>query len=148
LRTGRSVEVEVHLARAVSLDSIRIVAQRTKYPEFERRRRSGFGRYMTEEDIGQRNPMELSDLLRTAAGFRVYGWGLDARIETTRALGSATGFEIPCSGVNVVIDGMQRQDINWLRPHDVAGMEFYPGPAGAPVQYDSRCGLVVIWTKR
>ena len=148
LRTGRSVEVEVHLARIVSLDSIRIVAQRSRYPEFEQRRRSGFGQYLTEDDIARRNPMELSDLLRMTPGFRVYGSGFEARVESSRARGSSFGFGRPCTTANVVIDGMQNQDINWLRPHDVAAMEVYPGPAGAPVQYDSRCGLIVIWTRR
>jgi protocatechuate 3,4-dioxygenase beta subunit len=148
LRAGRNVEVEVHLARIVSLDSIRIVAQRSKYREFEQRRRSGFGRYMTEDEIARRNPMEMSDLLRTAGGFRVYGFGLSARIESSRVLGSGTGYGPPCSTVNIVIDGMQNQDINWVRPQDVAAIEMYPGPAGAPVQYDSWCGLVVIWTRR
>ena len=148
LRSARSVEVEVYLARIVSLDSIRVVAQRSRYPEFERRRRSGFGRYLTEEDIAQRNPTELSDLLRMTAGFRVYGFGFDVRIESSRTLGSSFGFGRPCRSANVVIDGMQNQEINWVRPHEVAGMEIYPGPAGAPSQYDSRCGLVVIWTRR
>jgi hypothetical protein len=50
--------------------------------------------------------------------------------------------------VNVVIDGMQHQDINWLQPSDIGAMEVYPGQAGAPVQYDHVCGVIVIWTKR
>jgi hypothetical protein len=50
--------------------------------------------------------------------------------------------------VNVVIDNMQHQDINWVQPSDIGAMEIYAGPAGAPVQYDRACGLIVIWTKR
>jgi hypothetical protein len=53
----------------------------------------------------------------------------------------------PCAA-NVVIDGMQHQDINLVRPQDVGAMEIYRGSAGAPVEYDSACGVIVIWTKR
>jgi hypothetical protein len=50
--------------------------------------------------------------------------------------------------MNVVIDGMQHQDINLVSPEDIGMMEVYKGPAGAPMEYDSACGVVVIWTKR
>jgi hypothetical protein len=47
-----------------------------------------------------------------------------------------------------VINGIQHQEINLLDPTDVGAIEAYPGPAGAPMQYDSACGVVVIWMKR
>ena len=142
LRAGRRVEVEVRLARIVSLDSIRVVAQRGRYREFERRRRNGYGRYLAEDDIARRNPLDVSDLIRELPGFRVLGSGYDARVVSSR------GGSTSCRGANVVIDGMQKQDINWLRPQDVGAIEVYAGMAGAPIQYDSRCGVIVIWTKR
>jgi hypothetical protein len=46
-----------------------------------------------------------------------------------------------------VIDGMQHQDINLLPVSDVGAMEAYSG-ASAPMQYDSACGVIVLWTKR
>jgi Carboxypeptidase regulatory-like domain/TonB-dependent Receptor Plug Domain len=146
LRAARRAEVEVRLARIVSLDSIRIVAQRSRYREFEQRRRGGFGRYFGEEDIERRRPFDVSDLVRDLPGFRVVGFGADATVSSTRATTSEWG--VPCRGANIVIDGMQHQEINWLRPEQVGAIEVYSSTAGAPAQYDRRCGLVVIWTKR
>jgi 5-hydroxyisourate hydrolase-like protein (transthyretin family) len=146
LRSGKSVETVVILSRIVNLDSIRIVARRSRYPEFERRSgRSGFGRHLNEQQIEQRHAMETSDLIRTMPGFRIEGAGLDARVVSTRG---AISFSQGSCATNVVIDGFQHQDINLISPADVGAVEAYPGPAGAPMQYDSACGVIVIWTKR
>jgi hypothetical protein len=50
--------------------------------------------------------------------------------------------------VNVVIGGIQHQEINLLDPSDIGAIESYAGPSGAPLQYDSACGVIVIWMKR
>jgi len=86
LRSGRSVEASVTMARIVSLDSIRVVARRSLYKEFESRRRTsrGFGRFLDEQDIEKRTVYQVSDLLRTLPGFRVSGSGLDAKIISSR----------------------------------------------------------------
>jgi hypothetical protein len=144
LRRGHDVAVVVRLARIVSLDSIRVVAQRSRYREFEQHRKSGWGRFLTAEDIAKRNALEVSDLLRMMPGFRVVGYGFDARVVSSRG---GMGLSRGACVTNVVIDGMQHQDVNWLRPSDIGAMEVYNGPAGAPIQYDNGCGLVVIWTK-
>lgn len=145
LRSGKTVDVGVTLTRIVNLDSIRVVAQRSRYREFEQRRKFGFGRYLDEAAIEKRHPMETSDLFRMMPGFRVSGFGLDARIVSSRGSHSFGGGS--CAA-NIVIDGIQHQDINLLAPESIGAVEAYPGPAGAPMQYDSACGVVVIWTKR
>ena len=146
LRSGKSVGEIVTLARIVNLDSIRIVARRSRYPEFERRAgHSGFGRFLTEDQIAERHPFDTSDLLRMMPGFRIQGSGLDARVVSSRGPLSFRGDACP---TNIVIDGIQHQDINLISPSDVGALEAYPGQAGAPVQYDASCGVVVLWTKR
>jgi hypothetical protein len=142
---GRDLEVVIRLQRIVSLDSIRVVAQRSRYREFERQRRNGFGRFFTEEDIEKRHVFQVSDLLRMTSGFRIVGSGVTAQLLSSRG-----GISLSGAGcrTNVVIDGIQHQDINFVQPSDVGALEVYAGPAGAPVQYDGRCGMVVIWTKR
>ena len=142
---GRDVEVAIRLQRVVSLDSIRIVAQRSRYREFERQRRSGFGRFLTEDDIEKRNATQVTDLIRMMPGLRIVGGGFDAKVVSSRGSQSLSG---RLCETNVVIDGMQHQDINWVHPSDIGAMEVYAGPAGAPVLYDRTCGVVVIWTKR
>jgi hypothetical protein len=83
-------------------------------------------------------------MVRLMPGFRIIGNGLDARVVSSRGQISLRQGE--CTA-NVVIDGMQHQDINLLSPRDIGALEVYAGP-GAPMQYNSPCGVVVIWTKR
>jgi hypothetical protein len=146
LRSARTVSQDVRLQRIVTLDSVRVLARRSRYREFEEhRKRSGFGTFLTEEDIERRHPFESSDMFRMIPGFRVSGYGLDAQVQSSRGVGSmAMG---PCR-VNVVIDGMANQDINLIHPSSIGAMEVYRAGQPAPVQYDSRCGLIVVWSKR
>ena len=146
LRSGRTVEQVVTLSRIVSLDSIRIIARRSRYPAFESRAKaSGFGRFLNEQQIEDRHAFETSDLLRMMPGFRIAGSGLDARVISSRG---AISFRQASCPTNIVIDGMQHQDINLVSPADIGAIEAYPGSAGAPMQYDAACGVIVIWTKR
>jgi hypothetical protein len=146
LRSGRTVHQTVTLTRFVSLDSIKVVARRSQYREYESRaRRAGFGRFLSQEDLEKRNAREMTDLVRTMPGFRVEGAGFSAKVVSSRG---AISFRQATCETNIVIDGLQHQDINLIDPHDVGAMETYSSSAGAPVQYDSQCGVIVIWTKR
>ena len=141
LRNGHTVVLEVQLVRVVSLDSVRIVAQRLKYPEFERRARMGFGRYLRASDIAALGAFDVLSIIVRTPGFRVAGGFSDPRIYTMR---SAFG---RCE-VNVVVDGHEGRDILSVRPEQIAAMEFYTSWAGAPPEYRVECGLILIWTKR
>ena len=146
LRAGRTVLQDVRLQRIVNLDSVRVLAQRSRYREFEdHRKRSGFGRFMDAAAIASRNAFEMSDLIRTIPGFRVTGSGIDAKVVSSRGVVSVTR---RCE-VNIVIDGMQQQEINLIHPSSVGALEAYPagGPPG-PLEYDGSCGMIVIWSKR
>jgi hypothetical protein len=144
LRSGRTVDVQLTLGRIVSLDSIRVVAQRTKYRDFERNRRSPSGRFFNEQQIADRHAFETSDLIRMIPGFRVVTSGFDTKIVSTRGitLGSRT-----CAP-NVIIDNFQYQDINLIRPDDIGAMEVYNDAMGGPPGANRGCGVIVIWTKR
>ena len=147
LRRGRSTELDIRLSRFASLDSVRILAQRTHYRAFEENRRHGSGTFLTEEQIAKRNPSYTSDLMRGARGMRVIGAGMDARVVSVRRSMSTSGGS--CA-VNVVIDGMQHMDINMVEPADIGAMEIYAGASTVPVEYasGSPCGAIVIWTKQ
>jgi hypothetical protein len=147
LRSGRSIETTVTLTRIVNLDSIRIVARRSPYPEFEVRRAEGFGRYLDEAAIEHLHAMDASDLFRMIPGFTLNGSGPDAKLFTTHGKFDLSGLLGPCE-VNVVVDGNQHVPLNQLDPVDIGAIEAYPGPAGAPIQYDRACGVIVIWRKR
>jgi hypothetical protein len=145
LRTGRTVEQDVHVRRIVTLDSMRVLAQRSRYREFEEHRKHrGFGKFFDEQQIENRHAFDTSDLIRMIPGFRVSGSGLDAQVMSSRGVSSMLG---PCSP-NIVIDGMQHQEINLINPANIGAMEVYREGEPSPPQYFSRCGAIVIWTKR
>lgn len=146
LRDRATVTQNLELSRIVALDSVRIVAQRTRFEQYQKRvRQSGTSSaFISAEQIEKQRPFELSDLLRMQ-GFRIEGSGLDAQVLTSRGDRS---FQLGPCVTNVVIDGIEHQSINLVPPGDVGAIEIYRGNGGAPVQYDSTCGLVLIWTKR
>jgi hypothetical protein len=144
LRAGRQATQDVRLQRIVTLDSIRVLAQRSRYPEFEQHRRmNGFGKFFTADEIARRASFETSDLFRMIPGFRVSGYGLDAKVTSSRGVTSLTG---PCSP-NIVIDGMPGQEINLIHPSSIGAMEVYRAGQPTPVQYDRGCGAIVIWSR-
>jgi hypothetical protein len=143
LRSRQTTGAQMRLDRIVSLDTIRVLAQRDKYKQFEQNKHSPFGRFFSKDQIEARNASEVSDLFYTMLGFRVVGRGFDAKLVNTR--GARLG------GVcepNVVIDDMQNQDINLVQPSDIGAMEVYADGFGGPPGANRGCGAVVIWTKR
>jgi hypothetical protein len=143
LRSGRTARADVRLERAVALDSIRVVARRLRFPEFESRRRfSMWGTFLDEDEIARRHASSTSDLVYTLPGFWVVGSGPGARVVSTR-----TAVMGGTCDANVVIDGVQDQRINDVSASQVAAVESYPR-GGGPLQYQQPCGVLVIWTKR
>jgi hypothetical protein len=147
LRSGRTVTQDVQLRRIVTLDSMRVLAQRSRYREFEfNRKANGFGKFFTVDSIEKRRPLYTSDLFRVTPGFRVMGFGLDAVVTSSRGVTSVNGGQCVA---NVVIDGMAGQEINLISPFDIGAMEIYRPGEPAPVQYSrGSCGVIVIWSKR
>jgi hypothetical protein len=147
LRGGRTVRQDVRLQRIVTLDSMRVLAQRSRYREFEFNRKANhFGKFFTTDSIESRHPLFASDLFRMLPGFKVSGFGLDAVVGSSRGVSSLRG-GAGCAA-NVVIDGMAHQEINLINPYEIGAMEIYrPGEPG-PVQYNEGCGVIVIWSRR
>jgi hypothetical protein len=144
LRSDRTATADVQLTRVVSLDSIRVIAQRVRYREFERtKRNNGFGRFLDEDQIAKRHAFDTADLLRMMPGVRLVGSGWDMKAVSSRGYSLHGACEM-----NVVIDGMQNQDINLISPTEIGALAVFPGSAGAPPFYDHGCGVIVIWTKR
>jgi len=147
LRGGRTITQDVQLRRIVTLDSIRVLAQRSRYREFEFNRKANrFGKFFTVDSIEKRHPLYTSDLFRVTPGFRVTGFGLDAIVGSSRGPSSIVGGN--CAA-NVVIDGIPNQEINLISPFDIGAMEIYRPGEPAPAQYNrGNCGVIVIWSKR
>jgi hypothetical protein len=138
--------------------------------ELDRRMASGYGNFILAEDITERNPGRVTDLLQGAPGLQVMLGG--------RALYSSRSL---CAPV-VYIDDVRithgtgasalRQDtapntlrgqvgedegvwaaeaVNLIHPQHIQAIEIYSGPGSTPGQYldsRSRCGVILIWTRR
>lgn len=142
-----------------------------KLADFDRRRAAGFGRFLTGSELEKMSNRRLSAILRSLPGLQIIdsraggaAWVATGRgaqsIERTKAPGSSRLLGAP-DGVcwaAVVLDGVVVYggagkalfDINSVSPGDIAGIEFYSGPATVPPEYNgtrNTCGLLLIWTK-
>ncbi len=131
---------------AVVVEADRVIFSYGRMREFWRRRERGVGRFFTRNDIERRNPIRVTDMLRTIAGISVSRVGLTTRILSRRYGGRC--------GPSIWIDGMQLFDSDLdvlVHPQDVEAIEVYRGFAETPPQFsggfDDRCGAIVIWTR-
>lgn len=146
------VQIALSTMRAV-LDTVKVNASRLgdrQKAEFEQRRHSGFGRYLTAEEIAQRRPVYTSDLFRAMPGVRfdrTNGVRGTPPIMMRAAVGGL------CQPA-IYIDGHYLFEMNadeldaFVQPSEIIGIEVYSG-ATAPPQYQSSlngCGSIVIWT--
>ena len=137
VRPGENHAPDLHLTPIASLDSIRVVARRPRYREFETRAKAAsFGHFLRAEDIARKNPLLTSDLVRQMPGFRVVSRGtsaLDVKVISSRG-DTSLSHPGPCVA-KIVIDGVPYQEINWIDPYSIGAMEIYPGVNTGPVQY-------------
>lgn len=125
---------------------------------FNRRRQRGLGVFLTRADIERRQPRLLSDALAGVQSIRLMERGSGKVVIAARGLQpvARTGgyMAAPCM-LRLVIDGMPQAvgaSLDQVSPHEVAGIEIYPGAASMPVEFahfqeDSWCGVVAIWTR-
>ncbi len=143
-----------------------------KLIDFERRRASGIGRFLTAAQITKLNAQQLSEILVTLPGPKIYkggassaAWvagGRGARSNTLTSVSRADRLrgapETPCWAA-VRVDGVlvysarageQLFDINSVLASEIVAIEFYNGFAEIPPEFSgtrSTCGLLLIWTK-
>ena len=148
-----AVHVALSTLRAV-LDTVRISATRRGNDrdliDFNNRRRTGIGQYITATDIVRRNPVLTSELFRSMSGVRI-DMDPDSHERYVMVRGNAGDWcqaSIYLNGRHLY--GVSADDMDvWVRPGEVAGVEVYAG-LGAPLEYQpgmTGCGSVVIWTK-
>ena len=148
LRAGRLSRRDVQLTRVVSLDSMRVVAIRSRYSQFEFNRRANpFGYFLGPEELERRKAAETSELLTGIPGLVVSGHGREAFARSVHGRGGARA----CSSMRVLVDGRaQGVDLNDVPPSMIGAIEIYTQGAFAPSEYSIRgsCGVIAIWTKR
>ncbi len=154
---GGSVTVEIYLdPKPIELDSIKVAVERVETHRilemagFNERVTSGFGHFITPEEIRRRNPRYHFELFRNTPGVRVTGAGLmGTMIEFT--VGSIRG---PTCTPRVFVDGIlviADQGLEAVVEVDqIAGVEIYSRPSQVPLQWggsDSTCGALLFWTR-
>jgi len=164
IQGGEVLQVEVRMdVDAVVLAPLEIKAARRAQPSpvlegFRARMASGLGHFVTRADIEARNPSMISDMLAMVPGVHLEGSGSGLR--RTVHIGRAGASRCPAQ---IFVDGflynrpvMGRGDNVFaiddaVTPSSVEGIEVYRGMAGVPAEFlnpNSRCGVVVIWTRR
>lgn len=112
--------------------------------DFERRRETGRGHYVTRDEIARRHHNRLSDIVQTMRGVTMDcgGGGAACQIRMVRA-------PMQCYP-EYWIDGQLNNAWGPVIPvRDIEAMEVYTGPSDTPGEFAGRnsgCGTIVIWT--
>ena len=151
LASDQRARENVVMERVVSLDSVRVVATRVRFPEFERNRlRYPGGVFMNEEDIARRGFRTLPLMITNVPGFRLTSMSRGRiGIQSNRLRQCQTaqvGFE-RMDAINLVVDNMEHMELTDVHFPEVAAMEVYYNGDKAPHKYARACSVIVVWTK-
>lgn len=131
------------------IDTLRVRANRAvPLEEFERRRKLGFGHFITEDMIRQKAPTYMADILRGTPGIVT----MPGEFGRDRVLVRGTGMTGDCPPavfLNGLFVNIEDGDLDLLiNPKDVRAVELYARTSSIPLQFQTRtgCGSVVIWT--
>lgn len=159
---GATLEVSFILD-PVPLETVRVTAASTFSPGmagFEERRARRLGRFFTREDIDKMQARQVTDVLRRVPGMQIQvGSGAfsggSQTAQSGRTVGTSGSRTCPMAYyVNGVAFPLS-SDIpinHYVATDDVAAIEVYSGASQIPPQFNSsmfnsRCGVVVIWTR-
>jgi Carboxypeptidase regulatory-like domain len=141
--TAAGMELHALAPLAVTADA---PAVSYRLQDFERRRRTGRGQYLTELEIRKSTASNLQDLTRGMHGVTLHCGGTTeggCRIQMLRA-------PMNCQP-DYVVDGRLDNAFGPATPiRDIVALEVYTGPADVPGEFAGRtagCGVVVVWTR-
>lgn len=159
---GLEVRLTPHVALLAPVEVVALSAP-TRSPvlaNMEWRRRHGLGQMISRQEIEERHPLRVTDILQETPGVRVdrQGSGASRRvIHLGPPMPGPGGGDCP---VQIFLDGMLATrdapggDVtvdDLVEPADVEAIEIFKGLAGVPAEFlnsQSRCGVIAIWTKR
>jgi carboxypeptidase family protein len=112
--------------------------------DFERRRQTGRGHYLTRDDIQRSGASSVQDAVRTLRGVAVdCGGGMGCYVRMVRA-------PMRC-GPDYVVDTRVDNTFGPSTPiRDIEALEVYTGPSDVPGEFaglSAGCGVIVIWTR-
>jgi hypothetical protein len=168
--TSLSLQLE-HLARTLEATIIEAtaVSRSLELRGFYRRLREreqgiNAGQFITAEEIQQRSPTRVTQMLEGRPGVRAARVGGSGRFAPKCFAAGSTCFAPQGVGgcwMTVYLDGRRMNDIragafapgivdDVVIPSDVAAIELYTSPLRAPPEYQSlngTCGVVLIWSR-
>ncbi|AMW04192.1 carboxypeptidase regulatory-like domain-containing protein [Gemmatimonas phototrophica] len=150
LGANRDAVADLALTPLVTtVDTLRVRANRAvPLEEFERRRKLGFGHFLTEEDIKRKAPIYMGDVFRGLPGI-VTMPGQFGRDRVLVRSSGITGDCAPAIFLNGMLVNIEDGDLdNIINPKDVRAVELYARTSSIPLQFQTRngCGSAVIWT--
>jgi len=111
--------------------------------DFERRRVTGQGQYLTREEIERNGYNNLQDAMRTMRGVEVHCGGSGCSVRMARA-------PMQCNPEYVVDERVDPVFGPTIPIRDIDALEVYTGASDVPGEFAGRnagCGVIVIWTK-
>lgn len=150
LGASRDAVADLSLTPLVTtVDTLRVRANRAvPLEEFERRRKLGFGHFLTEDDIKKKAPTYMGDVFRGLPGI-VTMPGQFGRDRVLVRSSGITGDCAPAIFLNGMLVNIEDGDLdNIINPKDVRAVELYARTSSIPLQFQTRngCGSAVIWT--
>jgi hypothetical protein len=113
-----------------------------RYADFERRRQTGRGQYITRDDLEKGNYGSLQDAMRMLRGIKFSCAGSFCSAQMTRA-------PMGCFPDYVVDERVDNAFGPTIPVRDIQGVEVYTGASDVPGEFagaNAGCGVVVIWT--
>lgn len=115
-----------------------------RFADFERRRHSGMGHFLTQEQIERSGAASLVDVLVTVRGVEQVCLSNDCVPKMVRSP--------PGCYPQYYLDGIESTAYfaRHTPPRDVRGVEIYRGSSETPGEFEgsnSGCGVIAIWTK-
>jgi len=149
LRGGKTLRLAVFLdVAAVQLAPIVVEAQSVRFARtlagFYERKKMGFGRYYTYEDLSRRGSLPLRTLFSESGVQLRCGWYVCVPV----AFRGARYCQL-----SLYLDGwlVQSEEIADLRADDLAGMEVYFHGLDVPLEFrrgvEGDCGAVLMWRR-
>ena len=141
LTRDRLTTLDVILDRPVqTLDVVQVFGKSTSsILAFERRRRAGWGRFLTPADIERRHAIRTTDLFQTMPGVRVVPGRFG---QTVLVRGCAP--TVYLNGMRLGEDAAGDLDL-LANPSEITAVEVYTA-AGRPAEFwGSPCGSIVVW---
>lgn len=139
------LEKPVRMLDAVRVSATTLFSRRRA--ELEQRRRRGFGRFFTREELDRNTGLRLSDLMRRVPGVRVYSSPTGNVVVFQRG----SSFSGPCRPT-VFLDGMRLgsdEDLDFLANlSSLEAVEVYTSATQTPPEFwGGACGSLVLWTR-